>query len=132
MRTWFTLLALACFLPQQFTCCAQNCGACATPEDSHGVEAPCEHAADDHEHESSAPTHDPSPHHLCVATHLFFTIRGDDAPLLSDFDLTQAIVPTLDAVLVQQFSSPSAAFASLSLPPPNPQRERAVLSVWVI
>jgi len=131
MRTWFTLLALACFVPQQFTCCAQSCGTCADSTDEHEAESPCEHDGE-HGHESPLPTHDHSSHHLCVATHLFYLTRSDDGSSSPDLSLNPVVLPVLDAAVDQQLTSPRAVIASLSVRPPAPQRLRAVLGVWVI
>ncbi|HUQ70462.1 MAG TPA: hypothetical protein VM165_13105 [Planctomycetaceae bacterium] len=130
MRTWFTLLALTGFLPQQFTCCAQSCGPCAESVDAHEAESPCEHHGD-HDHDFPVPSHD-APHHLCVATHLFYLTRSDTGSLLPDLSLNYVAVPALDAVLDQPLHSPSAVRASLSVRPSAAQRLRAVLNVWIV
>jgi len=130
VRTWFTLLALACFLPQQFMCCAQSCGPCAEAADVHEAESPCEHHGD-HDHESPVPSRD-APHHLCVATHLFYLARSETASLSPDLRLVQAVLPVLDVAADRQSGGSTAVTAALSVRPPSPQRLRAVLGVWVV
>ncbi|MDX1967086.1 MAG: hypothetical protein SFV23_07950 [Planctomycetaceae bacterium] len=131
VRTWFTLLALACFLPQQFTCCVESCGTCAQPVDAHGEESVCDHH-EDHDHDLPDPGHDHSSHHLCVATHLFYVTTSNMSLWSPDMSLNHAVPPVLDAAVDQQLTSPSAVIAWLSARSPAPQRLRAVLGVWVI
>jgi len=130
VRIWFTLLALVGFLPQQFTCCGQSCSPCAEVTAARDLQSPCEHHGD-HDHESPVPVHD-APHHLCVATHLFYLSRSETASLSPDLSLVQAVLPVLDAVANQQSGGSIAVTAALSVRPPAPQRLRAVLGVWVV
>lgn len=137
VRTWFTLLALACFLPQQFMCCAESCNNCAEPtvahdrgDNDHGDEVPCEHHGD-HEHEVP-PTSPDQSHHLCVATHLFYVTNSDLAAPVPDLHSIQAVLSVWNALVDRHLDSPEAVIASLSVPPPAAQRLRAALSVWTI
>lgn len=131
VRTWTTLLALICFVPQQFTCCAQSCGTCVETEDAHETGSPCE---DHGEHDQGAPSvpHDHSPHHLCVATHLFYLSRSDADSQLPDLNWIHAILAIQDAVVDLQSGSPHALMASHSVPLPAAGQVRALLGVWII
>ena len=131
MQTWFTLLALACFVPQQFTCCAQSCGACVEIEESHESSSTCEHDCE-HSHETPSAPHDHSSHHLCVATHLFYLASSDASSQLPDLSWINAILPMQDAVVDLQFGRPRAIMASHSVPPHNAAQVRALLSVWIL
>ncbi len=131
MRTWFTLLALACFLPQQFTCCAQSCATCVEPEETHEEGSSCEHHGE-HGHEAPSAPHDHSSHHLCVATHLFYLARSDAGSQLPDLSWIHAILPIQEAVVDLHFGSPRVVMASHSVPPPEAGEARALLSVWII
>lgn len=131
MRTWLTYLALACFLPQQFTCCSESCGPCLKTAESHEAESSCEHHGE-HGHETPSSPHDHSSHHLCVATHLFYLARSDSGSRLPDLSCVYAVLPFQDAVIDLQTDSPRAVMASHSVPPPAVGKLRAVLSVWII
>ncbi len=131
MRAWFTLLALACFVPQQFACCAQACDTYVKAEVVHETESPCEHH-EGHGHEAPSTPHDHSPHHLCVATHLFYVSRSDAGSQLPDLSWIHAILPMQDAVVDLQFGSPRTIMASHSVPPPHAGQLRALLSVWIL
>jgi hypothetical protein len=131
VRTWFTLLALTCFLPQQFTCCVQQCGTCVDSTAAHVAESPCEHHHD-HHHDVPLPLSDHSPHHLCVATHLFYLAPGNAGALRFDLNVGEVVLPTFVEVVDLQGNTRSGVIASLSVPSPDPQRLRAVLGVWVV
>ncbi|WLD13577.1 hypothetical protein [Planctellipticum variicoloris] len=131
MRTWFTVLALICFVPQQFTCCAESCESCEESVEAQEAKSACENHGD-HDHESSFPARDGTSHHLCVATHLFYLAQGDADSLLLDLSLSQAVLPRLEAAVDQRLCKSFAAIAGYSVRPPAPRRQRAVLGVWVI
>lgn len=86
----------------------------------------------DHDHESSFPARDGTSHHLCVATHLFYLAQGDADSLLLDLSLSQAVLPRLETAVDQRLCKSFAAIAGYSVRPPAPQRQCAVLGVWVI
>ena len=129
MRLALTMLVLACFLMQQFSCCPDCCAAC--DEDQHAAEPACP----DHDHhdedESPAPDHD-SHHHLCVATHLFYLTDGDCLPDLPDFDVWQIRAPASDDAMQRLTADPTAAAAARALASPVAGRVRAALQVWLI
>jgi hypothetical protein len=133
VRAWFTLLALLCFVPQQFTCCAQSCGACTEPcEESHETASTCDHDHGEHDHEAPSTPHDHSSHHLCVATHLFYLVRTDAGSQLPDLCWTHAVLPAQEAVVDLQFDRPLEVMASHSVSPHTAGHLRALLSVWII
>ncbi len=131
VHTWFTLLALACFVPQQFVCCAQSCGPCVEAEDAHEAESSCGHHGE-HSHETPSAPHEHSSHHLCVATHLFYLASSDAGSQLPDLSWIHAILPMQEAVVDLQFGGPRAVMASHSVPPPDAGQVRALLSVWIL
>lgn len=128
MRTAFTWLVLANLFAQQFVCCAESCASDPAPAELD-AKSPCGHEGHNHDSGPSLPDGDPSSHHLCVATHLFYlrTDAGMGMPaapiLLSSFDLVSDALRGLPG---------RANVASHSVSPPPASRLRAALSVWTI
>lgn len=128
MRTWIVMIALAGFLPQLFSCCALECGECTEPafaDDEH-----CCH----HQHDTK-PVRSPQPepsHHLCVATHLFYVVRGDVAAPQLDWNAYAGVLPVAgDAVDSTQLAAQTRN-VSVSLRLRSALRCRAESGVWIL
>lgn len=126
MRLLLIAIMLVGFVAQQFSCCGEHCSACA---DTEVAGHDHEHDGDDHEHESSSSSH--GPHHLCVATHLFYVGQAPSVPVTPDFGSWQAVIIPQQTGFGDATGT-HAEFSSLSLPPPTAHRLRAALHVWVI
>lgn len=133
MRVWFTLLALACFVPQQFHCCVQSCGPCIEPHDeSHAKRSSCGHDHRPQNPDSPSVPQDHSSHHLCVATHLFYLARTDADSPLPDLSGIDAVLPLPETVVDRQRGDPRVVLASHSVPPLRVGQIRALHGVWLI
>ena len=127
MRLLLIATVLAGFIAQQFSCCGEHCSACAETETA---EQHHEHDGDDHKHESPSSSH--GPHHLCVATHLFYVGQAPSVPVTPDFSSWQVVIAPQQAGLGEYRTGTNVVLSSLSLPPPTAHRLRAALHVWVI
>lgn len=129
MQLLLIAIMLVGFVSQQFSCCGEHCSACADAEIT-GYEH--EHDGDDHEHEHESPSSSHGPHHLCVATHLFYVGQAPNVPVTPDLSIWQATIFPQQTGLGEYRSVTNAVLSSMSLPPPTAHRLRAALQVWVI
>ncbi len=138
MRTWLTFLALATFLPQQFTCCVEACSACGVPEECPAERSPCQHHGHDHDghdHEDGeSPPLQPggTSHHLCVGTHLFYLASSHSSAAVPSFSLWHPVVPEQRSVLHWDRSRAGLQWIQAELPLPDNLRLRTRLNVWIV
>jgi hypothetical protein len=130
VRTALTWLVLTNLGLQQFVCCAESCDASPALVESH-LESTCGHAGHDHDPVAPLSDGDPSSHHLCVATHLFYL--RTDATLGIGLDASPAMLSSFDAVSAPLLDATRGGdVVSRCVPPLPALRLRAVLSVWMI
>ena len=143
MRSWLSMFVLACFLPQQFLCCGENCGSCAESEHPAEAHAVCghDHPTRDHRsHDDDSGGHqrrhdDGSPvsnHHLCVAAHLFYVARGNDGVGPSQPSAWQVIVAASIPVRREMSGPGSSPSFEASKSPLDSRQARALRQVWIV
>ncbi|OYW20426.1 MAG: hypothetical protein B7Z55_07280 [Planctomycetales bacterium 12-60-4] len=134
VRCWLSVFVLGCFLSQQFLCCGADCSMCAESEHHAGATSCCGHhhesPTDDHDEPASLPEH--SPHHLCVATHVFYVLRDHQDETPPNVANWVALAPATDFLHPQPACCSGQNLAEGDHSPPDPRQVRALLSVWVI
>lgn len=126
MRLWIVIVALSGIVSQLFTCCADDCGAHITSAVTEEDEHDCAH----HHEDSTLPSHEE--HHLCVATHVFYVLRGhDDAPQPS-WNTLDVALPVAEIKLDSNQMAGESGVLARSAPPLAALRLRAGLGVWTI
>lgn len=130
VRIGIVIIALAGFVPQLFVCCAGDRGASADPAVAV-EEHSCSHHHDGEDEPTESPHHD-HPHHLCVATHLFYVVRVHDAAPQPSLNLLEAVRPVAEVATDAKSLVGQTGTFSFTASPPSALKLRAELGVWTI